>query len=88
MTQHQPLASVAPGLYRLLRILSGYDDKEDLRALLHAPYHIQSRHILLCAFGDLRAFLKTMHLNEVLTDDLYDELCGEAANLYANAMEI
>ena len=88
MTQHQPLASVAPGLYRLLRILSGYDEKEDLRELLHAPYHIQSRHILLCAYGDLRAFLKTMHLNEVITDDLYYKLCGDASNLYANPLGI
>ena len=88
MTQHQPLASVAPGLYQLLCILSDYNDKEDLRELLHAPYHMQSKHILLCAYGDLRAFLNTLYLNEVIPADLYGKLCGEASNLYANTLGI
>lgn len=82
MNQRHPLESVAPGLQKLA------EENEALQNLIQAPYFIQSMHILLCAYGDLRALLHTMYLDEEISSDLYGKLRGEASNLYANALGI
>lgn len=85
MTQ-QALASVAPGLYRILCNMSDPAEKEEFRTLLQAPYFMQSEHILFCAFGNLREFLARIYHDAGLMDDQYNELCGEANRLYGQRL--
>lgn len=88
MTQHQALASVAPGLHRMLCTMSDPAEKESFRMLLQAPYFMQSEHILLCAFGDLRAILANLRRDGAVPMDRYFELCGEANRLYGQRLGV
>lgn len=82
----QPLASVAPGLYRMLCTMSESAEKEEFRTLLQAPYFMQSEHIVFCAFGNLREVLAHMYHDAGLMDDHYNQLCGEANRLYGQRL--
>lgn len=88
MTQHQALASVAPGLYQILCGMTDSAEKQHYRNLLQAPYLLESEHILLCAFGDLREFLATLRRDAGIPLSRYFELCGEANRLYGQRLGV
>lgn len=61
-------------------------EKEEFRTLLQAPYFMQSEHILLCAFGNLREFLAYLRWDAGIEEGRYSELCGEANRLYGQRL--